>query len=101
MRIYIYFKGSIIPSPLPSFSKSSPSFIRETDVPNYSTVPPVSTVVYPIEACLPPNLSSFKIDNEDLQIVKVEEDSTERNLTPPSLSPCPQTSHANFTMPNR
>lgn len=100
MCIYIYFKGTIIPSPLPSFSKSSPSFIlKASDVPNYSTVPPVSTVVYPRE--LPPNLSSFKIDNEDLQIVKVEDDSTERNLTPPSLSPCPQTSHANFTIPNR
>lgn len=94
MYIYIFsFKGTVILSSSPSFSKSSPSFICET-----SDLPNTSTVVYPAEAYLPPKLSSFKTDNEDLQIVTTKDDSIEINETPPALSP--QISHANFTIPN-
>lgn len=98
--IYLFsFKGTIILSSLPSFSKSRPSFICKTsDIPNSSTVPPVSPVIYPNE--LPPKLSSFKTEDEDMQIDMVKDDSIERNETPPSLSPCPQISHTNFIIPN-
>ena len=58
-------------------------------------------MVYPREAYRPPdNLSSFETDNEDLQITEVDDDSTERSVTPPSLASCPETSHANFTIPD-
>lgn len=94
MCIYIFsFKGAILLSSSPSLSKSSPSFICET-----SDLPNTSTGVYPGEAYLPPKLSSFKTDNEDLQIVMIKDNSIEINETPPALSP--QISHASFTIPN-
>lgn len=100
--IYIYsFKGTVIVSALPNYSKSSPTFICQTsDISNSSTIPSVSTVICPRESYLPPKLSSFQTDDEDLQIVTVKDNSIERNELPPSLSPCPQISDANFTIPN-
>lgn len=95
--------GSNIPSPPPpSYSKSSPSFIKKTsEIPNYAAVPSVSRVAYPRECHRPAdNLSSFETDNEDFQVAEIDDDSTERSITPPSLASCPETSHATFTIPD-
>ncbi|KAF8782443.1 stromal interaction molecule homolog isoform X2 [Argiope bruennichi] len=88
--------------PPPTYSKSSPSFTKKisSEGPSlYSAAlpPTVSRVVYPKECYRPvENLSSFETDNEDLSIV--EDDSTERSVTPPSLASCPETQRPVFTV---
>ncbi|KFM72062.1 Stromal interaction molecule 1, partial [Stegodyphus mimosarum] len=82
--------------PPPSYSKSSPSFLRKNiEIPSYAT----SRVVYPRECYRPSdNVSSFETDNEDFQIAEIDDDSTERSVTPPSLASLPETGRAVFTV---
>ncbi|GIY52543.1 SOAR domain-containing protein [Caerostris darwini] len=90
-------------SPTPSYSKSSPSFTKKAStevLTMYTTASPVtavSRVVYPKECYRPlDNVSSFETDNEDLSIV--EDDSTERSVTPPSMASCPEAQRPVFTV---
>ncbi|XP_035222166.1 stromal interaction molecule homolog isoform X2 [Stegodyphus dumicola] len=88
--------GAVSNIPPPSYSKSSPSFLRKNiEIPSYAT----SRVVYPRECYRPSdNVSSFETDNEDFQIAEIDDDSTERSVTPPSLASLPETGRAVFTL---
>lgn len=101
-RVLFTGASTNIPPPPPSYSKSSPSLLKkESDpAPKYAAaVPSVSRVVYPRE-CYKPMESSFETDNEDLHITEVEDDTTERSITPPSMASCPEITRATFTIPD-
>nr|XP_015927036.1 stromal interaction molecule homolog isoform X6 [Parasteatoda tepidariorum] len=89
-----------IPPP-PSYSKSSPSLIKNNpDIMAYSALASTSRVVYPRECYRPlESVSSFETDNEEILIPDpVDDDSTERSNTPPSLASCPESSRPMFTL---
>ncbi|XP_054706665.1 stromal interaction molecule 1-like [Uloborus diversus] len=83
----------------PPYTKSSPSFARKNaEIPSYTAIASVSRVVYPKECYRPSENLSFDTESEDLQIQEVDDDSTERSATPPSLASCPEISRPTFSV---